>query len=122
MTNIDTAIAEARTAAAQALLAAQPTSVTWVNEHSGEHYTNDEGVCGFAWVQIYGVDGRTKAGKEIIAAGATSDYCGGYQFWSSFFVPGYNGQSYERKMAACEAAAKVLNDWGFRCAARGRLD
>lgn len=121
-TVIQYAVEEASIAAQEALANATPTPVTWVNHPSGERYTNAEGVCGFAWVQMFGLDGRTKAGKEIIAAGAHSDYCGGYRFSFSDFVPNYHGQSYERKLAACEAAAKVLNEWGFDCMANGRLD
>jgi hypothetical protein len=110
---------EARVAAQAAMIATTPTPIQWSN---GEGSTGivDEGLCGYAnvWVRI---DARTKRGKAIIDLGASTDYQGGYDFSSDDLID-YVGQSYEIKLAACEAAAKVMNSHGVFAIARGRLD
>lgn len=81
-----------------------------------------DGVCGFAWVNVY-VDGRSKVAKVMKEFGLKSDYCGGYNFWSSEVAPSAKySQSMQRKEAACAAFAKVLRDYGFKAYVGSRMD
>lgn len=79
-----------------------------------------DGVCGFAWVSVR--PGTTSFARWLVKnAGARKDYYGGVSVW----IGGWN-QSYERKMAAAQAMADVLNrDLGepkVGIYASGRLD
>ena len=40
------------------------------------------GYCGFAWVNIYGIRGNTKLGRNMKAAGFEKDYTGAYSIWN----------------------------------------
>jgi hypothetical protein len=66
-----------------------------------------DGVCGFAWVEVYGVKGSTKLGKALIACGMHKNYGGGLRLSG-------NAWSMSQSMGANEegarAAAKVLGD------------
>jgi hypothetical protein len=80
------------------------------------------GACGFAWVDVF-IDGRSKAAKEMKQFGLKSNYCGGYNFWSSECAPSTRySQSVQRKEAACAAFAKVLRAYGYSAYADSRLD
>jgi hypothetical protein len=110
---------EARKAAQAAMIATIPTPIRWSNGE-GSSGISDQGLCGYANVSVR-IDARTKRGKAILSLGAHTDYQGGYQF-STHDLVDYMGQSYEVKLAACEAAAKVINSYGIVAHARGRLD
>jgi len=80
-----------------------------------------EGACGFAWVNIPGRGKFAKYAKEFL--GASKTYSGpGFDIWYSNIYKSHTSQSYDRHMAACEAAAKILNEYGIKAVARGRLD
>lgn len=120
---------EAQSAAEKAFRDAKPNPVAFQNSGLGESFdwskpysVVSEGVCGFAWVNVY-VDGRSKIAKEMKQFGLQSDYCGGYNFWSSDACPSSrSSQSMERKEAACEAFAEVLRKYGFRAYMSSRMD
>lgn len=122
-------LSKARSAAEAAFVDAKPVPMAVQSSGLNEGFdwnkpyeVVSEGVCGFAWVN-FAVDGRSKAAKELKAAGAYKDYYGGYSLWASDVAPSSRAsQSYERKMAACRAAAKVFNEAGYVCYASGRLD
>jgi hypothetical protein len=84
----------------------------------------DWDACGFGWVNIYrfngkNLDGRTKMGKLMKAAGVRQDYTRAYQVWNP---GGYRGQSISIKEAAATAYARVLQDAGFTAYAGSRMD
>ena len=79
----------------------------------------DDGVCGFAWINISGMGSFAKFTKE-------NDYSSksvykGRNIWATQLY-NYNGQSYERKMKAVAAAVQVFNKYGIKAYAEGRLD
>lgn len=81
-------------------------------------YVLDEGVCGFAWINIK--PGNSKLAnylkKKNIAR--RDSYYGGVSIWVSYF-----NQSYDRKIAYARAFAHVLKEAGYeRVYASGRLD
>jgi hypothetical protein len=87
------------------------------------YYVND-GVCGFAWVNVRPANGsfarRVKAAtKERNPYYASKGYYGGLEIRPD---AGRMSQSYERKLAACRAYAAVLQEYGITAYADGRLD
>lgn len=84
----------------------------------------DGGACGFAWVNLYEhggkkLDGRSRMGRAMKAAGVDRDWNGVYQIWNA---GGYPGQSIAIREAANQAAADVWRKHGFVAYAGSRLD
>lgn len=76
--------------------------------------------CGFAWVEIYGIKGSTKLGRNMTSAGfRRSDYKKCYEIDSLITI---NCQNVDVKEAGAFAAAKVLEKHGFRAYSVSRLD
>jgi len=86
-------------------------------------YYVEDGVCGFAWVDVYPVHkGNTRLGKEerkvLEAAGfRKNDYTKTYQRW----ISAYN-QSMQKKETYATAFAKVLRENGMKAYSGSRLD
>ena len=132
MSNVDFGVVFrlAQAAAEQAFDAAKPVPMAVQRaeglsdgfDWSKPYEVVSEGVCGFAWVNVY-VDGRSKSAKVMKQFGAEKDYYGGLQFWSSVVAPSSrSSQSMQRMEAACKAFASVLRDYGYRAYASSRLD
>lgn len=101
---------EAHAAGDAAAVAATPRPM-----HVEGFATVEDGVCGFAWVNV---KGNTAFGRFAARVGWRKDsYYGGRTLW----VRAY-GQSYTRKLAYATAYAKVLNDAGVPATAMGRMD
>ena len=84
----------------------------------------DRGACGFAWVNIYSykgkkIDGRTKVGKAMKAAGVDKDWTGVFQIWNP---SRFGCQNIDTLEAGARAAAKVFEKYGFSAYAGSRLD
>jgi len=77
------------------------------------------GACGFAWVKIYGIKGNTKIGRRLKEAGVGRSWSKAYEIWNP---SGYPTQNVDTLLAGAEAAAKVLNKYGFEAYAGSRLD
>ena len=77
------------------------------------------GACGFAWVDIWGIKGNTKLGRNLKAAGVEKDYKGAYSIWNPSKYPTQNIDTLE---AGARAAADVLQRYGFTAYAGSRLD
>ena len=92
-------------------------------DYSKPTYFVEDGVCGFAWVNVYPANkGNTKLGKEerklLETAGfSKNEYERCHQLW----ISDYN-QSMQKKEAYAGAYAKVLRDYGFRAYSGSRLD
>lgn len=122
--------AEAQAAAEAAFVAAKPVPMA-VQEAKGlsdgfdfnrPYEVISEGVCGFAWVNVY-VDGRSRAAKVMKEFGAKPDYYGGLRFSSYDVAPSGGGsQSMQRKEDACAAFVKVLRNHGFSAYVGSRMD
>lgn len=84
-------------------------------------YRVSEGVCGFGYVTIRPARGAfvTMLKKRGIGY---KGYYGGWQATASHFGAPRGSQSYERAMAAAQAAANVLRSYGIEAFAEGRLD
>lgn len=81
----------------------------------------DRDLCGFAWVNVWGVRSNSKLGKALQAAGFRKSSNGGLQLWNP---SGLGVQSVSVLEAGAEAYAAVLRDkLGLdRCYAGSRLD
>ena len=92
-------------------------------DYSKQTYYVADGVCGFAWVDVYPANkGNTKAGKEerklLERFGfRKNDYEKTHQLW----VSAYN-QSMQKKESYARAFAEVLRENGFKAYAGSRLD
>ena len=79
----------------------------------------DQYACGFAWVDIMGIKGNTKLGRAMKDAGIRKSYTGSFQLWNP---SGMGVQNVDTLEAGAEAAAKVLQKYGFTAYAGSRLD
>jgi hypothetical protein len=85
----------------------------------------DAGACGFAWVTIYPEHkGNTKLGraerKGYEAMGFSKDWTGkAYQLWNP---AKYGCQNIDTLEAGAQAAAKLLQSYGYKAYAGSRLD
>jgi hypothetical protein len=92
-------------------------------DFSKRTYYVADGVCGFAWVDVYPANkGNTRAGKEerklLESFGfRKNDYAKTYQLW----VSAYN-QSMQKKEAYARAYADVLRANGLKAYSGSRLD
>jgi len=80
----------------------------------------DRFMCGFAWVDIYGIRANSKLGKQLESFGIKKDSwkkC--YSVWDPAGLP---VQNIDIKEAGACAFAKVLESYGFRAYAGSRLD
>ena len=111
--NIASLITEAQKAGQIALQTAIPKAMLVDNR-----YLVEGGVCGFAWVNIYGIRSNSKLGKTLDTLGfRKNSYEKAHQFWVFD-----GGQSMQRKEAYAFAMAKVLRDAGLRAYADSRMD
>ena len=92
-------------------------------DYSKQIYFVEDGVCGFAWVDVYPTHkGHTRLGKEerkiLEAAGfRKNDYMKTYRLWISMY-----NQSMQKKEAYASAYAKVLRENGIKAYSGSRLD
>jgi len=82
------------------------------------------GMCGFAWVKIYGHKGKkiranSKLGKALAEVGIKKDYEGVLSLWDP---AGFNTQNMDIKEAGAEAYAEVFKKYGFDAYPDSRLD
>jgi hypothetical protein len=106
---IDGIVAEAREAAYQA-------GMKFFQE---KLQGQDRPMCGFAWVDIYGVKGNTKLGKMLKAADVRQSYDRTFRLWNPSCLMVQNIDTLE---AGAEAAAAVFKKHGFTAYAGSRLD
>lgn len=97
----------------QALARAKAASLAYLEENG------EDPLCGFAWVNIYGIKGSTKLGRKMKKAGFEKDYSGAYSIWNP---SGLGTQSISVKEAGALEAAKVFRQANFNCFAGSRLD
>lgn len=106
----------ARQAGLEAANALTPRPMVVVGE-GGQQWTVNDGVCGFAWVNIKpGNSAFAKWLKDNRYANKDS-YNGGVTVWVHDF-----NQSYERKLAYARAFATTLKEAGIRAYSGSRLD
>jgi hypothetical protein len=92
-------------------------------DYTRQTYYVADGVCGFAWVDIYPANkGNTKAGKserKILEMFGfhKNDYTKTYQLW----ISKYN-QSMQKKETYSRAFAEVLRENGFKAYGGSRMD
>lgn len=84
----------------------------------------DQYACGFAWVNIYKLNGEkiranSKIGKALAAQNITKAYGGGLQMWNP---SGYRCQNIDTLEEGASAAAEVFQKYGFTAYAGSRLD
>jgi hypothetical protein len=82
------------------------------------------GACGFAWVEMYEhngkkIDGRSKMGKLLKAAGVNKSDSKGFYIWNP---SGSMAQSVDVLEAGARAAADCLRSFGFTAYAGSNLD
>lgn len=130
----DRAVAAGRTAAEA--LVPRPMAVQASNSLTGDFNWNkpyevvEDGVCGFAWINVFGASKagrkdtpfvawlRQKAqGDHFSEYGRYEEYAKAWQIW----VRGY-GQSMQKKAAYAGAFAGVLKEAGIAAYAAERMD
>ena len=79
----------------------------------------DQFACGFAWVNICGIKGNTKMGRVLKEAGIRQDYTKAFQLWNPSGLP---VQNIDCKEVGANAAALVLQKYGFQAFVGSRLD
>lgn len=84
----------------------------------------DAGACGFAWINIYSLDGvklkgNTKLGKLLKECGVGQDWQRVFHIWNP---SGLGVQNVDIKEAGAMAAAEVFTSHGFKAYAGSRLD
>jgi len=85
----------------EAAMAARVAAKAFYDAHG------DRDVCGFAWVNVYGVRSNSRLGKTLQSYGFRKDYTGSLQLWN----PSKAGtQSVSILEAGAEAYAQVLRD------------
>jgi len=86
-------------------------------DHSKPTFFVEDGVCGFAWIQVK--PGTSAFAKYLVKSGRArpDSYYGGVSIW----VSDYN-QSMQRKEAYAHAFAKVLVDAGIKAYSMSRMD
>jgi hypothetical protein len=109
-------VAELKLIVEKAKAAAQTASLKYLNE---DLQGKDNYPCGFAWVNIHGVKGNTKLGRNMKAAGIKQDYTKAFQIYNP---GGVSVQNVDVKEAGAEAAAEVFTQYGFKAYAGSRLD
>lgn len=85
-----------------------------------EELGGDRFMCGFAWVDIYGIRANSKLGKQLANLGIKKDSwkkC--HSVWDPAGLP---VQNIDIKESGAYAFAKVLEKYGFRAYAGSRLD
>jgi hypothetical protein len=117
---LKTIIAEAKQAAATA---AQEYVDAWTATTGGNQY-GEPMYCGFAQTVITkydgkNIDGRTKIGRLLKAAGVTQNYTGRFEIYNP---AGWGGQSMDVKEAGAVKAAEVLERYGFTASMSSRAD
>ena len=86
-----------------------------MDELGGDRY-----MCGFAWVDIYGIRANSKLGKQLESFGIKKDsYKKAFSIWDP---SGLNVQNIDIKEAGARAFANVLSKHGFRAYDGSRLD
>jgi hypothetical protein len=105
---LDTILVQAYTAAIKA-------ATKKYDELGGDRF-----MCGFAWVDIYGIRGNSKLGKQLAGFGIKKDtYKKAFSIWDP---AGLNVQNIDIKEAGADAFARVLESYGFTAYAGSRLD
>tara|TARA_R110000868_G_scaffold23753_2_gene95035 strand:- start:1216 stop:1593 length:378 start_codon:yes stop_codon:yes gene_type:complete len=77
----------------------------------------NDGVCGFAWINIKPARGKFVNYLKSIKAGRTDSYYGGYTVWVGEF-----NQSMQRKEAYAHAFSRVLSANGITAYPMSRMD
>ena len=94
-----------------------PTPMVVTNEDLSFVDVVNDGLCGFAWINIKPARGSFVNYLKTFEVGSVNTYSGGYEIWVSHF-----GQSVTRKEAYAKAFAKVLRDYGINAIYGSRLD
>lgn len=125
MINVEKILQEAMDAGYAAGDACVPTPVKFGQAASlfgnemipGTEEIVEDGVCGFAWINIKPARGKFVNYLKKIGMGRSDSYYGGYTVWVTEY-----GQSMERKEAYARAFAKVLQDYGMKAYGMSRMD
>ena len=86
-------------------------------DYSKDTWLVNDGVCGFAWINIKPARGKFVTWMKKNNIGRTDSYYGGYTIWVSGF-----GQSMTRKENYARAFVKVLEENGLKAYAMSRMD
>lgn len=87
----------------------------------GQVWEVSEGVCGFAWIHFGKATSSFVRWLAKCGRGRKA-YYGGWDVQSWELVADDRGQSYDRKLAAMQAAVEVFRAAGIECYADSRLD
>lgn len=110
---------QAHAAGLDAMRARIPNPMVVKDMQSNQSWFVPGGVCGFAWINLYGIRKNSKLGKAFIGTGfKKNDYEKCLQFWVHD-----GGQSMELKESYAYAFTKVIREQGGFDAMHGsRMD
>lgn len=91
--------------------------MTVVDKNTGKSWFVEDGVCGFAWVNVKPGNSRFANWLKKNDLARKDEYYGGVTIWVSEF-----NQSMQKKEAYARAMSKVFDDAGLRSYAASRLD
>ena len=109
-------VSQASYAGEQAMQQTIPTPMAV--QDGSTRYVVPSGVCGFAWVNVYGIRSNSKVAKALIENGFQKnsyERCLRYHVFAG-------GQSMELKEAYADAFARELRSNGFNAYAGSRMD
>lgn len=86
-------------------------------DYEKETYVVNDGVCGFAWINIKPARGKLVSWLKAMNIGRTDSYYGGYTIWVGDY-----GQSMTKKESYARAFASVLNGHGIKAYPMSRMD
>lgn len=98
---------EAHAAGMEAVNALEVTPMTVVDPATGQKWRVDDGVCGFAWVNVKPGNCKFANWLKKSGNGRRDSYYGGVTVWVSAF-----NQSMQKKEAYARAFAKVVGESG----------
>lgn len=109
-----------RVAEPQAVVVYEAAGLSDLPKVGGKSWEVAEGLCGFAWIHF--PKANTSFVRWLAKQGlGRKSYYGGWDV-QDYVLTGYQGQSVERKEAACRAAVGVLRGAGIECRVESRLD
>jgi hypothetical protein len=88
-------------------------------KEGGKQWYVADGVCGFAWVSVYGLRGKARA--RFLARGFDAHSFGGDGRGIGLWISDFN-QSMQKKEAFAAAYAAVLRNAGYKAYSGSRMD
>tara|TARA_B100000686_G_C16598435_1_gene867343 strand:+ start:109 stop:591 length:483 start_codon:yes stop_codon:yes gene_type:complete len=111
-----TIIDKAKSAGLKAVKELKVIPMTVVSHQTGKEYFVEDGLCGFAWVNLYPATSSFARWLKKEGIGRK-----GYPSGLSIWIDDFN-QSLQKKETYARAYAEVLRDYGYKAYSSSRMD